>query len=248
VTEAAATAVDVEDLRVETQDPVTGDGDRRERLVDLDGPVLSDVRTRVGVATVAGLALSSVLWAFVMVIRASRSGRSRGAWRMSPRAAGTRPRYASNVVVVYARVSSADQRDDLDRQVARLSAWTGGQGIPVGCVVTEVGSALNGERGQFLTLLRDPDVTTIVVGHRDWFARFGEPPQLLVLGASVSFLTFQSPRSVIGAGQCCLAAEGRCAGGKRLAAGPSAFVWFEGSWARLVGALVPDDAEAPRWR
>jgi len=75
--------------------------------------------------------------------------------------------------VVYARVSSADQRDDLDRRVARLSAWTGGQGIPVGCVVTEVGSAVNGERGQFLTLLRDPDVATIVVGHRDWFARFG---------------------------------------------------------------------------
>jgi predicted site-specific integrase-resolvase len=75
--------------------------------------------------------------------------------------------------VVYARVSSADQRDDLDRHVARLSAWTGGQGIPVGCVVTGVGSAVNGERRTFLALLRDPDVTMIVVGHRDRFARFG---------------------------------------------------------------------------
>jgi predicted site-specific integrase-resolvase len=80
---------------------------------------------------------------------------------MSPRAAGTRSRHASNVAVVYARVSSADQRDDLDRHVARLSAWTGEQGIPVGRVVTEVGSVLNGERRTFLTLLRDPDVTTI---------------------------------------------------------------------------------------
>jgi predicted site-specific integrase-resolvase len=120
---------------------------------------------------------------------------------MSPRAAGTRPRYASNVVVVYARLSSADQRADLDRQVARLSGWTGEQGIPVGCVVTEVGSAVNGERWTVLALLRDPDVATIVVEHRDRFARFGEPPRLPILGASIAFLAFQSPRSVIGAGQ-----------------------------------------------
>ena len=39
-------------------------------------------------------------------------------------------------------------------------------------VVTEVGSALNGRRKKFLSLLRDPDVSTIVVEHRDRFARF----------------------------------------------------------------------------
>jgi predicted site-specific integrase-resolvase len=71
-------------------------------------------------------------------------------------------------------MSSDDQKPDLDRQVARLSAWAGEQGIPVGRVVTEVGSALNGERRTFLALLRDPDVTTIVVEHRDRF-RTGHP-------------------------------------------------------------------------
>lgn len=40
-------------------------------------------------------------------------------------------------------------------------------------VVTEVGSALNGHRKRFLALLRDPAVSTIVVEHRDRFARFG---------------------------------------------------------------------------
>ncbi|GAA3777128.1 hypothetical protein GCM10022225_76270 [Plantactinospora mayteni] len=40
-------------------------------------------------------------------------------------------------------------------------------------VVTEVGSALNGQGKKFLALLRDPAVTTIVVEHRDRFARFG---------------------------------------------------------------------------
>jgi predicted site-specific integrase-resolvase len=76
------------------------------------------------------------------------------------------------VTVVYARVSSTDQRADLDRQVARVTAWATGRNLAVSRVVTEVGSALNGRR-KFLGLLRDPAVSTIVVEHRDRFARFG---------------------------------------------------------------------------
>ena len=76
-------------------------------------------------------------------------------------------------VVVYARVSSADQKTDLDRQVARVTTWATGQRLSVDRVVTEVGSALNGHRKKFLGLLRDPNVATIVVEHRDRFARFG---------------------------------------------------------------------------
>ena len=75
--------------------------------------------------------------------------------------------------VVYARVSSADQKADLDRQVARVTGWATGQGITVGRIVTETGSALNGERRKFLALLCDPSVSAIVVEHRDRFARFG---------------------------------------------------------------------------
>ena len=74
---------------------------------------------------------------------------------------------------VYARVSSPDQKSDLDRQVARVTVWATGQQIRVDKVVTEVGSALNGRRRQFLALLRDPAVTRIVVEHRDRFCRFG---------------------------------------------------------------------------
>jgi hypothetical protein len=50
--------------------------------------------------------------------------------------------------VVYARVSSADQKPDLDQQVARVTEWATGQGRAVGRVVIEVGSALNGARGR----------------------------------------------------------------------------------------------------
>ncbi len=71
------------------------------------------------------------------------------------------------------RVSSADQRSDLDRQVARVTAWAAAQSLAVGRVVTEVGSALNGKRRTFLALLRDKTATTIGVEHRDRFAHFG---------------------------------------------------------------------------
>ena len=74
---------------------------------------------------------------------------------------------------VYARVSSADQKVDLDRQVARVTAWATVQQIPVDKVVTGVGSALNGHRRKFLALLRDPSVQRIVVEHRDRFCGFG---------------------------------------------------------------------------
>jgi putative resolvase len=52
-------------------------------------------------------------------------------------------------------------------------------------VVTEVGPELNGRRGKLLTLLRDRNVMTVVVEHRDWLARFGVEYVEAVLSASV---------------------------------------------------------------
>ena len=75
--------------------------------------------------------------------------------------------------MIYARVSSLDQKSDLDRQVARVTTWATSNGYSVDSVVTEVGSALNGKRRKFLRLLQDPKVTTIIVEHRDRFAKFG---------------------------------------------------------------------------
>jgi predicted site-specific integrase-resolvase len=80
---------------------------------------------------------------------------------------------ATGVTAVYARVSPADQRADLDRQVARVTAWATGQEMPVERVVAGVGSALNGHRRKFLALLCDPAVRRIVVEHRDRLCRFG---------------------------------------------------------------------------
>ncbi len=70
-------------------------------------------------------------------------------------------------VAIYARVSSGDQRADLDRQVARLTMQATADGLAPTKVVAEVGSGLNGHRTKLLSLLRDPMVGTIVVEHRD---------------------------------------------------------------------------------
>ncbi len=75
--------------------------------------------------------------------------------------------------VLYARVSGHRQRADLDRQVARLTAWAAGQGVNVAEVVAEVGAGITGRRPKLIRLLADPTATMLVVEHRDRLARFG---------------------------------------------------------------------------
>jgi len=75
--------------------------------------------------------------------------------------------------VVYARVSSHDERADLDGQVARLTDWATSNGHMVGEVVREVGSGLNGKRPKLRRILSDPSASVVVVEHRDRLARFG---------------------------------------------------------------------------
>ena len=96
----------------------------------------------------------------------------------------TAPPPPAGRTVLYARVSSYDQRGDLDRQVARLTTWATAQGLAVGEVVTEVGSGMNGKRRKLARLLSDATATTIVVEHRDRLARFGVEYLEAALGAA----------------------------------------------------------------
>ncbi|MGH3522237.1 MAG: recombinase family protein [Mycobacterium sp.] len=68
-------------------------------------------------------------------------------------------------------MSSHYQRDDLDRQVARLSEWATRAGAAVVRVETEVESGMNGARRNVRRLLADPLVATVVVEHRDRLGR-----------------------------------------------------------------------------
>ncbi len=84
---------------------------------------------------------------------------------------------------LYARVSSHDQRGDLDRQVARLSEWAAKEGHVVVRVEAEVGSGMNGSRAKLRRLLADPKVTTVVVERRDRLARMNAELVEAALGA-----------------------------------------------------------------
>ena len=75
--------------------------------------------------------------------------------------------------MVYARVSSADQKGDLDRQVGRIVEWATKQGYLPSEVVKEVGSGLNGNRRGLRRVLGDHSVSTIIVEHRERLCRFG---------------------------------------------------------------------------
>ncbi|MBI0377943.1 IS607 family transposase [Streptomyces albiflaviniger] len=72
---------------------------------------------------------------------------------------------------LYARVSSHDQKTDLERQVARLSRWAAQAGHRVVRVEAEIASGMNGARPKAKRLLADPDVTTVVVEHKDRLGR-----------------------------------------------------------------------------
>ena len=90
--------------------------------------------------------------------------------------------------VLYARVSSADQRGGLDRQASRLAEWAewaewsewsewSEWATQHDCrpdeVVKEIGSGLNGNRRQLRRIFGDPSVGTIIVEHRERLCRFG---------------------------------------------------------------------------
>lgn len=78
---------------------------------------------------------------------------------------------STGAVGLYARVSSHDQRDDLHRQIARLTQWAAQAGATVVRVESEVGSGMNGARRKVRRLLSDPAVSAIVVEHRDRLGR-----------------------------------------------------------------------------
>ena len=95
---------------------------------------------------------------------------------------------------LYARVSSADQKADLDRQVAHLAAFAAENGLRV----AKVGKGLNGHRNRkgLLAVLRSPDDGGIVVEHRDRLARFGSESIEASLAAMGGRLVVVDPEEV----------------------------------------------------
>lgn len=74
---------------------------------------------------------------------------------------------------VYARVSAAENRDNLEAQARRLIDYCAAKGYQVAAVVKEIGSGVNDSRPKLLKLITDPTIGLIVVEHKDRLTRFG---------------------------------------------------------------------------
>lgn len=79
----------------------------------------------------------------------------------------------SNKTVVYARVSAAENKSNLESQSQRLLDYCAAKGYQVEQVVKEIGSGVNDQRPKLLKLLTDDSVRRIVVEHKDRLTRFG---------------------------------------------------------------------------
>jgi predicted site-specific integrase-resolvase len=84
-----------------------------------------------------------------------------------------KPGKAGMDAAVYARVSSSENRDNLETQAERMTQFATARGYKVVRVVKEVGSGIDDGRKQFLSLLSDENVDVIVVEHRERATRFG---------------------------------------------------------------------------
>ena len=76
-------------------------------------------------------------------------------------------------VALSARVSSADQKEDLDRQMQRLKDYAASHGYQVSKIGSELASGLNDKRPKLMELLIDASVGVIVIEHHERLTRFG---------------------------------------------------------------------------
>lgn len=79
-------------------------------------------------------------------------------------------------VVIYARVSTRNQKDDLHNQVEFLKQFCNAKGVIVNQCIEEFGSGLNYNRKKWNRLLEEVmenKIKTIVISNKDRFVRFG---------------------------------------------------------------------------
>jgi putative resolvase len=90
----------------------------------------------------------------------------------------TNPDYQehNNKTVIYARVSSHDQKDDLETQIEELEKHAEQNNMKVTKVYKDIGSGLNEERTQLNKLLDNlpnMEADNILITHEDRLTRFG---------------------------------------------------------------------------
>lgn len=78
--------------------------------------------------------------------------------------------------VIYARVSSSDQRKDLERQVEYLTSYCSAKGYKLVRIITDIASGLNAKRKglqKLFKLVSEREVDVVLITHKDRLTRFG---------------------------------------------------------------------------
>ena len=78
-----------------------------------------------------------------------------------------------NDVIIYARVSNQNQKDDLKNQVEFLKTYANAKGYIVSNIITDIGSGLNYNRKGFNSILYSEKKQKILISYKDRFVRFG---------------------------------------------------------------------------
>ena len=77
------------------------------------------------------------------------------------------------LVAIYCRVSSSQNKSNLQYQKDRVYSYCVAKGYTVDKIICEIGSGINDNRKQWISLLENTSITKIVVEHKDRFTRFG---------------------------------------------------------------------------
>lgn len=79
----------------------------------------------------------------------------------------------NNEIAIYARVSSNENKSNLEKQKDRLISYANAKGYKVNHIITEIGSGLNDNRPKLEKLLLNEKIKLIIIEHKDRLARFG---------------------------------------------------------------------------
>lgn len=76
-------------------------------------------------------------------------------------------------VIIYARVSSAENKSNLDSQALRVERYCVAKGYKIVGIVKEIGSGVNDSRKKLIKTLQRDDYHLIVCEHKDRLTRVG---------------------------------------------------------------------------
>jgi len=76
-------------------------------------------------------------------------------------------------VAIYARVSSHENKNNLEAQAKRLEEYAIAKGYQIKHIIKEIGSGVNDTRPKLIKLLKQNDYSILLVEHKDRLTRFG---------------------------------------------------------------------------